>query len=377
MNWYPTAIGKEQEVDAILSSRQTMESDRRANEDMTKAAVGWTAQYPTRPVDSFFLERYRRHYGLPVTNRMSMPVLEYASNLARGQAVTYALTPDKVAELLVSLAREAEGLARQAQSAATRSQDEVQRYVTDSQAILLVAQYYQAKVLAALEKQLWRLTGDQVHRDALLAHLEQSVVLYRQLVELTGRTYLAATDMTTTLSWEAGLKAAENDLALQTRFARRQQEAARPGYWIYGDEMLGSWAKRTNYSGYLGQWFRSHEDKTQRENSLEFELGLAEATSYSVWVHALIGGATPDRALVISINGLSFPASHGEGGPAADTFVWHKVGEANLPRGIARVSVKAEGGGFGGLDVVLLTKQPGWQPPESSSSPGPKRANRD
>jgi len=365
MNWYPTAIAKEQDVEAILGSRKTMETDRRANEDMTKVAVGWTERYPARPVDSFFLERYRREYGLPITNRMSMPVAEYAGNLARGLTVTNAMTPDKVAELLVKLARESEGLARRAQTAATRAQDEAQRYVSDTQAISLVAQYYCAKVLAALEKQTWRLTGNTAHRNALLAHLEDSVVLYRRLVELTARTYLAPTDMTTTLSWDAGLKAAQADLALEQRFVRRQQDPARPGHWIYADEMQGAWARRTNYSGYLGEWFRSPEDRSKREAALEFELGLADAAKYSVWVHALIGGATPDRALVTRVHELTFPASHGEDGPAAGQFVWHKVGEVSLPRGIASVSVQPQGRGFAGLDVVVLTKDPGWQPPEA------------
>ncbi len=82
---------------------------------------------------------------------------------------------------------------------------------------ITTGQYYRAKVLAALEKRLWRLTCDDAHRQAFLVHLDQSVVLYRQLAELTARTYLAATDMITTLSWDAGLKAAEDDLALQKR----------------------------------------------------------------------------------------------------------------------------------------------------------------
>ncbi len=227
------------------------------------------------------------------------------------------MTPDKVVELLVTLARESEGLARQAESAATRARDEAERYVTDSQAISLIAQYYRAKVLAALEKQLWRLTCDKAHRQAFLAHLGQSVVLYRQLVELTGRTYLTATDMITTLSWGGGLEAAEDDLALQKRFVRRQQEATRPGVcWVYADEMQGGWAKRRNYPGYLGEWFRSPEDESRKQAALGLELGLARAGKYAVWVHALIGGATPDRALVTGVNELTFPASHGEAGPA-------------------------------------------------------------
>jgi hypothetical protein len=367
MNWFPTAIGKEQDVDAILSARQSMESDRRDNEDIAKAAVAWTAHYPSRPVDSFFLERYDQDYRLHITNRMSMPVAEYAGKVARRQPVTNAMAPDKIVQLLAALAQESEGLARQAQAAATRARDEAERYVTDSQAISLISQYYRAKVLAALEKQIWRLTGDNAHREALLAHMGQSVVLYRQLVKLTGRTYLTATDMITTLSWDGGLKAAEDDLGLQTRFVRRQQETARPGYWIYADEMQGSWAKRRNYPGFLGEWFRSPEDRSQTQVGLGLELGLARAGKYSVWVHALIGGATPDRALVTGVNELTFPASHGEDGPAGGKFVWHKVGEANLPRGIARVFVKAQGRGFAGLDVVVLTQDPGWQPPESPS----------
>jgi len=367
MNWFPTAVGKEQDVDAILSSRQTMEGDRRANENMAKVAVAWTAHYPTRPVDSFFLERYDREYGLHLTNRMSMPVTEYAANLARGQLATNAMTPDKVVELLVTLAYESEGLARQAESAATRARDEAERYVTDSQAICLVAQYYRAKVLAALEKRLWRLTGDNAHREDFLAHMDQSVVLYRQLVELTGRTYLATTDLITTLSWDAGLKAAEDDRVLQNRFIRRQQEATRPGHWVYADEMQGSWAKRRNYSGYLGEWFRSPEDESQKQAALGLELGVARAGKYSVWVHALIGGATPDRTLVTRVNELTFPASHGEDGPAGGKFVWHKVGEADLPGGIASVSIKAMGSGFAGLDAVVLTHDPAWAPPDSPS----------
>jgi hypothetical protein len=371
MNWFPTAVGKEQDVDAILTSRQTMEDDQRANAENAKAAVAWTAHYPSRPVDSFFLGRYCRHYGLQVTNRMSMPVAEYAGKLARRQPVTNAMTPDRVADLLVTLAREAEGLARQAETAATRAEDEAARYVTDSQAIRFVAEYYRAKVNAALHKRLWRLTGDAAHQKALVALMEQSVVFYRQLVELTGRTYIAATDMVPTLSWDRGLKAAEEDVARQKRFVRRQQETDRPGVcWLYADEMQGRWAKRQNYPGYLGEWFRSPEDESQRKAGLVMERGLAQPGNYSVWVHALIGGATPDRTLAVSVNSFTFPATHGEDGPAAGRFVWHKVGDVDLLRGIATVSVKAVGRGYAGFDVMVLTQDPQWQPPKPPPLPG-------
>ena len=187
---------------------------------------------------------------------------------------------------------------------------------------------------------------------------------------------VAATDMVTTLSWEGGLQAAEEDRALQRRFIRRQQEAARPGtYWIYADEMPGSWARRQNYPGCLGEWFRSPEDEFQKQSALGLELGLARAGQYHVWVHALIGGLAPDRALVTGLNQLTFPESHGEADPAAGKFVWHEVGEAEMPGGIASLTIRATGGGSAGLDAVVLTQDPAWQPPNSRSSRAPPRPN--
>jgi hypothetical protein len=179
--------------------------------------------------------------------------------------------------------------------------------------------------------------------------------------------------MVPTLSWAGGLKAAEDDLARQQRCARRQQAAAGTGTcWIYADEMQGTWVQQQNYPGYLGDWFRASEDGAKNRGPLDLEVGLARAGQYSVWVHALIGGATPDRALATRMNGLLFPASHGEAGPAAGQFTWHKVGEVDLPRGIATVSVQATGRGYAGLDAIVLTQEARWQPPEPASPPGPE-----
>jgi len=131
--------------------------------------------------------------------------------------VTSAMTPDKIADLLAKMARESETLARRAEAAATTNQTDAAGYVTDSQAIQLIAEFYRAKIKAAIEKRLWQLTGNKPHQDELFKQLEESVSIYRRLVELTDRTYIMPTDLSTEYSWHDGLKAAEGDLAAQRR----------------------------------------------------------------------------------------------------------------------------------------------------------------
>ena len=97
MNFFPTAVGKEQMVDAILNT------------------AACTRDYPAQPVDTFFFDRYKQKYGMPeLTNRITMPIDAYADKLAAGQTVTAAMTPDKVVDLLVEMAEEGCRLAESA-----------------------------------------------------------------------------------------------------------------------------------------------------------------------------------------------------------------------------------------------------------------------
>jgi hypothetical protein len=91
-------------------------------------------------------------------------------------------------------------------------------YVTDSQAMRLIAEYFRAKIEAAINRRIWEMTGDAKRRDALLERVDESVSIYRKLVKLTDRTYIMPTDLAAEWSWRNGLKAAEEDQARQKEY---------------------------------------------------------------------------------------------------------------------------------------------------------------
>ncbi|MHC4441858.1 MAG: carbohydrate-binding protein [Planctomycetota bacterium] len=367
MNTQPTTIAKEQSVDAILASRKSIEADLEANRGRLKPLLMAFGQYPSRPVDGFFLDRYQREYELGhLRGRFSIPVAEYAEILAKGQQVTDAMTPDKMVDLLITMARESEALAGAAEASATRNKEEVSRYVTDSRAIRLLAEYYGAKVKAALEKRLWQLTGEAKHEAALFKHLNDSVAVYGQLVALTDKTYVAPSDLSIVLSWHRGLKAAEDDVARQKQFMEIERDRQRLGfYWIEAGDMEGAWARSMRYPGYFGANYRFCVDESQRKVDLTKTIELAESGKYNVWVHALIGGDTPDRALSVRVGDVTFGKSHGQQGPRSGKFVWHNVGRADLPAGKVTVTIKAVGSGIASPDVVVLIKDAWWHPPQA------------
>ena len=206
MNMFPTAVGKEQMVDDILTGRVVENS----------LIIGRTDRYPSMPVDSYFFERYKRRYDQrALTNRISMSVASYADAIAGGEEIGDVMAPDKVAELLVELAQESLELAVQARHAGTVHQDELDRFVSDSQALLLIAQAWREKVSAAIAKRLWQKTGQEDYARQLLGHMEKSVQVYEELVALTDKTYINPTDMAKGLNWHEGLKAFQKDLNAQ------------------------------------------------------------------------------------------------------------------------------------------------------------------
>ncbi len=206
MNYFPTAVGKEQMVDAILD---------------TKAC---DADYPARPVDSYFFERYKKEYNLPeLTNRVTMPVAEYAAKISAGGKVADAMTPDKVVSLLVEMAQEGYDIAKHVRSAATTNRDEAARFVTDSQALIFVTQVWQDKVLAAIAKREYQKTGEERYAQDLRDHLRQSIEIYLKLVHLTDGTYVNPTDMLMDLNWRNGLRAFRIDMKRQLDFLDKEQ----------------------------------------------------------------------------------------------------------------------------------------------------------
>ena len=212
MNFFPTAVGKEQMVDAILNT------------------AACTRDYPSQPVDTFFFDRYKRKYDMPeLTNRITMPIDAYADKLAAGQTVTGAMTPDKVVDLLVEMAEEGCRLAESAEKAATLNQDEAARFVTDSQALVYVAQAWREKVYAAIAKRCYQKTKDEKYAQSLRDHLQRSIEVYEKLVALTDKTYVNASDMAMSLNWHEGLKAFKKDQENQKKFLDYRIMRYKPG----------------------------------------------------------------------------------------------------------------------------------------------------
>lgn len=92
---------------------------------------------------------------------------------------------------------------RQASEAVTINKEEFSRVITDIQAIDLLTRSYGRKVEAAMKVLFYKYTMDEALRGDLQlledarAYLEESLTLYRQLADLTDKTYLYANSMHT------------------------------------------------------------------------------------------------------------------------------------------------------------------------------------
>jgi hypothetical protein len=358
MNYHPTAVGMEQYVDEILAARTAGEA--------SKSAKGlWGSRgYPSRPVDTFFFERYKKRFDQPgLTNRISMPVSVFADRTAGNEPVEGFMTPDRVSLLLVELAREGAFLARKAVEAATRNRDEVERFVSDSEALHLIAQAWRCKVMAAFHKRLWQKTGGDAQADLFLEQLERSVQVYEKLVELTDRTYVNPTDMLMRINWHAGLEHFRRDLHSQTQRCKALLLKTRPGVlWMETEEMDGNWELQSSYSGYFGKGFRVSNGPEQRGTLLTRRIQVTEAGRYAVWAHGLIGPGDCHREFAVSVNDEWLPPTHGEEGPQGGAFVWRRAGEVELSPGSATLAVKDAGPGYECPDVIVLTRDLAWDP---------------
>jgi len=83
--------------------------------------------------------------------------------------------------------------------------------------MVLVAQAWREKILAAIAKRAFWTTGDQKYAGHLREDLRQSVAIYEELVKLTGTTYVNASDMLMRLNGRGGLEVFRAD-------ERRQQQ---------------------------------------------------------------------------------------------------------------------------------------------------------
>jgi hypothetical protein len=365
MNYHPTAVGKEQTVDAILAARTAL------GEGEAKAGNAGSRGYPSRPVDSYFFKRYKERFKQPtISSRISMPVSVYATRQAKGESCEEHMTPDKITQLFVELAEESSEFANRAVGVATDGTDELKRFATDSQALILISKAWQHKVLAAMNKALYLETGEKCYADVLLKHMDDSVTVYEELVEITNRTYVNASDMLMRLNWkQTGLNSFRSDRDMQKAFISQALEIAeikkRPGfYWIEAEEMEGNWKLGTNYSGYFGKGFRVSDGPNQQGTTLTSKVAIKTTGRYAVWAHGLIGPGQSNRQFAVSIKKETFPPTHKQEGPKGGKFVWQKAGEIDLTAGETSITIKDAGSGYECPDVILLTNDLKWKPSE-------------
>jgi hypothetical protein len=211
-NHWATVMLQNQGVDLILKARKRI--DEVPTADSTRSM-----DHCSMPVDTFFFERYKSKYGMPhLTQRVSMPVAQYAAELTAGRKVTDAMTPDRVCDLLRQLADESLTEAQAAQTQATdpAAREELGRFATDSQMYELATDALRHKVLAALLKGQMLASGDKNLAKPFLRQLEESVAAYEKLAELTSRTYLSGNDLWPWKHWKAeGLTEFRDDLRCQ------------------------------------------------------------------------------------------------------------------------------------------------------------------
>ncbi len=210
-----TLMLQNQGVDQILKARNRID-----DVPITlKKEAGRTNQiYYSQPVDTYFFERYKNRYNLPgLTERLSMPVNQYADELSSGRNVSEAMTPDKVCDMLCTLAVEGLDMALKAKAAASDpvAREELDRFVTDSKLYVLATETFRHKVQASILKALMFHNRRADLVEPFIKHMEQSVAVYKRLAELTDRTYRNANDLMGSHWKREGLAEFQKDLADQ------------------------------------------------------------------------------------------------------------------------------------------------------------------
>lgn len=214
-NFWATVMLQNQDVDRIIKARKRIDD---VPITLTREAGRTNQIYYSQPVDTYFFQRYKKRFGLPeLTERLSMPVAQYADALSRGQPVAEAMTPDKVCDLLCELADEAMTSALAAQASAKDSfiKAELGRFVTDSQLYSMAANALRHKVNAAIGKARMLQASRANLGSAFMKDMEQSVQIYEELAKLTDRTYRNANDLMGRHWKREGLAEFRSDLARQ------------------------------------------------------------------------------------------------------------------------------------------------------------------
>lgn len=202
-NFFPVATAWVQAtIDDILTYRTRLDDPR------PEGPTGLTNQrYYSQPVDAYTRELYvARHGGVPLKDPRSLPVAQLAVELAAGRDGAGYLRPDHLLDLYLDMAKQSRDLARAAAARGGRDPAELQRFVQDSECLVLTVEYYRLKVGAALEKKLFQLTGQKSRLKTMAALMDESVDKYAELVRTARGSYRAATAMFHARTWEDALE---------------------------------------------------------------------------------------------------------------------------------------------------------------------------
>jgi len=198
-NFFPTSIATvHATVDDILGYRTRLDDPR------PEGPTGLTNQrYYSQPIDAYTLELYRaRHGGVPLRDPRSLPVAQLATELAAGRDGAGHVRPDHLLDLYLDMARQARAKAETAAALGGNDPAELRRFVQDADCLILTVEYYRTKVLAALEKKRFQLTGDKAGLKRFRALMDASVAKYGEMFTTARRYYQGGSPMFHAWSWE-------------------------------------------------------------------------------------------------------------------------------------------------------------------------------
>ena len=118
------------------------------------------------------------------------------------QAAGLALRADLLVDLYVEMAKQSLEKAKAAVAAGGNDPAELQRFVNDSECLVLTAEYYRLKVRAALAKRLLELTGGAKYATELRALMTESVAKYEAMFTHARKFYRAGSSMFDAKPWE-------------------------------------------------------------------------------------------------------------------------------------------------------------------------------
>lgn len=199
-NFFPPSIARVQaDVDAILDARQSLE------EGPLEGATGLTGQrYYSRPIDAYTLERYRawtEDEGLK--DPRSLPVAAYARMLTEGDDLSGWVRPDVLLQVYRAMAEQSLRLATRAQAGelSPANAERWHRFEVDSRCLLRTVDFYEHKVLAALAKRRFELSGNRAFLQDFEAHIEASVPAYAAMYRYASAYYEAGSSMWDAKPW--------------------------------------------------------------------------------------------------------------------------------------------------------------------------------